>query len=126
MKYLLKTLVLVLLFCFPGATLADESADSEARETSPPLVISGGIICDSLEQAVEQIDTFQSGDREWAEGCGQLVRPVLATVTLLGEQQIGQMVYQMAEFNFVGGQLPPQYGFWGPPQNVEDTLGMAI
>lgn len=87
-----------------------------AGETSKPMVIGGGLICDTLEQAIEQIETTPRMD--FVDGCGRLDGRQVATVTPLAPLHHKGYVFPMVRFDFlspVPWDNQVQYGFWGKP-----------
>lgn len=82
--------------------------------TSPPMIIQGGIICDTIEEVKVFID---SKGVETPEGCGVLRSGALATVTLLEKYESNNYGFAIARYDFLTPPLAeqPQYGFWGNP-----------
>lgn len=104
MKKFLATTSLVLL---AGTTTA---------EADNPVAIRGGLICDTLEQVIESIKT--PGVR--VEGCGVLVRVMLATVTELEPYEHNGLLFLLAKYEFQANvNWRVQYGFWGAPIPVD-------
>ena len=110
----MKRLILTLALCL---TAQNSLAEGGAPSSSPPMPLSGGLICDTLEQAIEAIQNPQTQ----VEGCGILRGTRMGTVTPLPVFQHNGRAYRMAMYTFLGdpGFKPVQYGFFGRPVQVE-------
>ena len=80
-----------------------------------PRMISGGIICDSLEDVERLIR------REPQATCGRLVGAFPAEVTMLEPFEHNGLRFHMARYDFLrpvpwGNQT--QFGFWGAPEPI--------
>ena len=107
----LRTILTTIFLVFGFSAYADEPI------TSPPMFLEGGLICDTLEQAVHNIENPET----FSEGCGLLAKPIVGTVTILGVFDHNGLRFHLARYEFVGdnGFNPIQYGFWGVPTPVE-------
>lgn len=110
MRYLL--LSMTLLMTYPHMSVAEEN-------TSPPIPLSGGIICDTLDDVIAVIE------RQPAETCGRLVIPAVGTVTPVVEYEAHGMKFYLVRFDFMNprGFAPIQYGWFGKPQPIPASLG---
>lgn len=90
---------------------------AEERTTSPPFVMSGGIICDTLEQAREFATNWRTVGFNGVDGCGVLRGRVLGTVTMMDPLETRTHTYPMARYDFLAGPLngQTQYGWFGRP-----------
>ena len=78
-----------------------------------PGYINGGLICDTLEDAISYIQG------EEAPTCGTLVIPTLAVVIELAPFEHDGLIFLMTQYDFlepVSWGVQTQYGFWGAPQ----------
>lgn len=101
------------------AAIGTAAHSGPQQKTSPPIRLSGGLICDTLDQVVQQIDSFPS--REIVEGCGVLQGSLVGTVTPLGSYESKGKQYNLSRYDFLQrtpfGQI--QFGYFGPPKVVE-------
>ena len=110
----MRKLIVTLALCLIAQnSLAEEGVPS----TSPPMPLSGGLICDTLEQAIEAIQNPTTQ----VDGCGILRGVRMGTVTPLPTFQHNGRVYRMVKYTFLGdpGFNPIQYGFYGRPVQIE-------
>lgn len=87
-----------------------------ASSMAEPLVIRGGIICDTLEDVENLIR------QEPAPTCGRLTIAVPAEVTMLEPFTHNGVRFDMAQYDFlvpVPWGVQTQYGFWGQPERIE-------
>lgn len=71
-----------------------------------PAVISGGAICDTLEEVRTLIRTDKPPD-----GCGALTQPVAAMVEVVDQFTHKEMVYTIGMYRmFIAGNMVIQYG----------------
>ena len=109
MKKLL-TLSMTLLILSLGMTEA---------ETSAPSRLSGGIICDTLEDIVN----FVEGND--APTCGKLMSPFVGTHTFLGKYEAEGYTFDIVRYDFLEAVpfISVQYGWWGTPVPVYKPVG---
>ena len=90
------------------------STSIATAETSPPFAMSGGIICDTLDDVVTYLDT------EVANTCGRLVTPTVGTVTILGTYVVVNLEYTLVRYDFISPANfnAVQYGWYGQPKDV--------
>lgn len=84
-----------------------------------PRPISGGIICDTLEDAQLALQ----GERP--PSCGVLKIPFPAEVTFLDTFVIRDHEFQLARYDFVvpvPWGVQTQYGWWGKPELLDTSL----
>ena len=108
MKQTLTAMIIAFL-----ATTAD-------AETSAPLYLSGGIICDTLDDVIA---TLESGIL--AATCGQLVGQHLGTVTPVVEYTVNNAVFNLVRYDFMPHPNLPsiQYGWFGRPTPIPASIG---
>lgn len=101
----MKTLVLILPLLVTPAL----------AQTSDPIRMSGGLICDTVEDVTTFIATFELNT------CGRLLGSVVGTVTPLAKFSHNGKTYTIVKYDFGEHPAVPQiqYGWWGAP--VEDV-----
>ena len=80
-----------------------------------PSLIKGGIICDTLDEAIANIE------KRPAPTCGRLLVLAPAEITPVVEYDYKGFRFFLVEYNFTGPiawDNPIQYGFWGVPQKI--------
>jgi len=114
MMTILKSIAFALLI--GGTAMADD-------KTSPPIYLTGGLICDTLDQAIEQVGKTRADVP--VSGCGVLRGNLLGTVTILAPFETKTHRFTMARYDFLSGPLEgqSQFGYWGRP--VPTQLGEA-
>lgn len=92
---------------------------AKGEETSPPLRLSGGIICDTLDDVIA---TLESGTP--APTCGRLHGTHVGTVTPVVEYTANANVFNLVRYDFMPSPyLPPvQYGWFGKPVPIPASL----
>lgn len=86
--------------------------------TSPPLRLSGGLICDTITQVASYLDNPAqiATTGQWPEGCGKLQGLSIGTVTLLAQYHTSTHIFQIVRYDFHDPELGIQYGYWGNPK----------
>lgn len=99
---------------------------SQENPTSPPILMSGGIIYDTLEQAREFASNWKTPTFRGVPGCGFLQGRAVGTVTMMEPLETSTNVYPMARYDFTAGPLKgqTQYGWFGRP--TTKTAEVAI
>lgn len=88
-----------------------------------PMFLTTALLCDSEEQAIDQVDAIASGDAHgvtpaFIEGCGHLAYPSPAILTPTSVHENKYMTVQMVRIDIPG--LPPQYGYSAYTPKVPD------
>jgi len=89
---------------------------ASVQANAKTMQIGGGIMCDSIEEVVRLIKEPASPPT----GCGVLNGSALAKVTHLSSVRIGDFVFRIARYDFMGDYSfkETQYGYWGKPMKA--------
>lgn len=113
MKHILSGLV--------GLAIALSPVKADEHVLHEGLMISEGLICDSVVELVDFISAQEAKSHNRPSGCGFISFPIVVKVIGLGTYEARKKKYLIVKYEFLSLPMPPQYGI-----GVEREIGEAI